>query len=318
MKSLGKKEALILFFGDIFLFVFSLWLSLYFRSGTAPSMQGFQTLLLPFSFLFVIWFLIYFIAGLYEKHTLILKSKLPSVIFNAQVLCSILAVVFFYTIPFFGVTPKTILFIDLLISFVLSVAWRVYGIGIFGFGARELALLIGSGNEMKELFDEVNGNSRYGINFISSLDVSDISGIDIQAEVITPIYGNGIKIIAVDFSHRGVGPLLPHLYNLIFSKVSFIDSHRIYEDIFDRIPLSLVTYSWFLENISVSPKFTYDFLKRVMDIVVSFLLGIVSLIFYPFVWLAIKFDDGGDFFIRQERVGQNNHSIQILKFRTMS
>jgi lipopolysaccharide/colanic/teichoic acid biosynthesis glycosyltransferase len=318
MKSLGKKEALILFFGDIFLFVFSLWLSLYFRSGTAPSIQSFQTLLLPFSFLFVIWFLIYFIAGLYEKHTLILKSKLPSVIFNAQVLCSILAVVFFYTIPFFGVTPKTILFIDLIISFVLSVAWRVYGIGLFGFGAREPALLIGSGNEMKELFDEVNGNSRYGINFISSLDVSDISGIDIQDEVITPIYGNGIKIIAVDFSHRGVGPLLPHLYNLIFSKISFIDSHRIYEDIFDRIPLSLVTYSWFLENISVSPKFTYDFLKRIMDIVVSFLLGVISLLAYPFVWLFIKLDDGGKIFIHQERVGQNNHTVNILKFRTMS
>ena len=318
MKSLGKKEALILFFGDIFLFVFSLWLSLYFRFGQVSSIQSFQTLLFPFSFLFVIWFLIYFIAGLYEKHTLILKSKLPSVIFNAQVLCSILAVVFFYTIPFFGVTPKTILFIDLIISFVLSVAWRVYGIGLFGFGAREPALLIGSGNEMKELFDEVNGNSRYGINFISSLDVSDISGIDIQDEVITPIYGNGIKIIAVDFSHRGVGPLLPHLYNLIFSKISFIDSHRIYEDIFDRIPLSLVTYSWFLENISVSPKFTYDFLKRIMDIVVSFLLGVISLLAYPFVWLFIKLDDGGKIFIHQERVGQNNHTVNILKFRTMS
>jgi lipopolysaccharide/colanic/teichoic acid biosynthesis glycosyltransferase len=122
----------------------------------------------------------------------------------------------------------------------------------------------------------------------------------------------------VDFSHRGVGPLLPHLYNLIFSKISFIDSHRIYEDIFDRIPLSLVTYSWFLENISVSPKFAYDFLKRLMDIVVSFLLGVISLVFYPFVWLAIKMDDGGKIFIRQERVGQNNHAIQILKFRTMS
>jgi lipopolysaccharide/colanic/teichoic acid biosynthesis glycosyltransferase len=318
MKSLGKKEALILFFGDIFLFVFSLWLSLYIRFGVAPSGQTFQNLLTPFCFIFVIWFLIYFIAGLYEKHTLILKSKLPSVIWSAQVVNSIFAIVFFYTIPFFGVTPKTILFIDLIIAFVFSVAWRTYGISLFGLGQREPALLIGSGKEMKELFDEVNGNSRYGINFISSLDVSDISGIDIQEEVITPIYAGGIKIITVDFSHRGVGPLLPHLYNLIFSKISFIDSHRIYEDIFDRIPLSLVTYSWFLENISVSPKFTYDFLKRVMDIVVSFLLGLVSLVFYPFVWLAIKIDDGGKIFIRQQRVGQNNHTINILKFRTMS
>ena len=238
-------------------------------------------------------------------------------IWNAQVVNSILAIVFFYTIPFFGIAPKTILFIDLIISFVLSVGWRTYGSGLFGLGTRSPALLIGSGNEMKELFDEVNGNSRYGINFVSSLDVSDISGVDIQGEVITPIYENGVKIIAVDFSHRGIGPLLPHLYNLIFSGVGFIDSHRIYEDIFDRIPLSLVTYSWFLENISVSPKFAYDFLKRVMDIVISLPLWLLSLIMYPFVWLAIKLEDGGEIFSHQKRVGQNNRTIELLKFRTM-
>ena len=316
MKISNKKETVILFFGDIFFFVFSLWLALYLRYGKLPTAL-FKIHIVPFSILFVIWFLVYFIAGLYEKHTLILKSKLPSVIFNAQVLCSILAVVFFYTIPFFGITPKTILFIDLIISFVLSVAWRTYGISLFGFGEREPALLIGSGAEMKDLLDEVNGNSRYGLSFVSSLDVSDISGVDIQSEVITPIYENGIKIIAVDFSHRGAQPLLPHLYNLIFSGVSFIDSHRIYEDIFDRIPLSLVTYSWFLENISVSPKFTYDFLKRVMDIVISLPLWLVSFIIYPFVFLAIKLEDGGEIFSHQRRVGKNNQIIELLKFRTM-
>ena len=94
--------------------------------------------------------------------------------------------------------------------------------------------------------------------------------------------------------------------------------HNIYEDIFNRIPLSLVKYSWFLENISVSPKFTYDFLKRVMDIVLSFVLGVFSLIVYPFVYVAIKLDDGGKIFIYQDRIGQNNSLVRIMKFRTMT
>ncbi len=318
MSSISKKEAVLLFLGDIFLFVFSLWLALYLRYGEIPSGQLFGVHIVPFSILFVVWFLVYFIAGLYEKHTLILKNKLPSVIFNAQFVNSLFAIVFFYFIPFFGITPKTILFIYLIISFVCILGWRLYGINFLGSNKREPALLVGSGGEMKELLDEVNGNDRYGIQFVSSVDVSDISGIDIQDEIVRPIYADGIKIIAVDFSHENVSPLLPHLYNLIFSKVSFIDSHRIYEDIFDRIPLSLVTYSWFLENISVSPKFTYDFLKRVMDMIVSFVLGTVSLVVYPFVWLAIKFDDGGKIFIKQERIGQNNHMVKIIKFRTMT
>lgn len=318
MRSLSKKEALTLFLGDIFFFVFSLWLTLYVRFGEFPNTDRFIVHLAPFSVLFIVWVLIYFIAGLYEKHTLILKSKLPSVIFNAVVINSIFAIIFFYSVPYFGITPKTILFIYLIISFFFSVLWRVYGIGFIGERDRQPALLIGTGVEMKELLDEVNGNPRYDINFISSVDVNEIDAIDIQDEIITPIYSNGIKIIAVDFSHNQISPLLPHLYNLIFSKISFIDSHRIYEDIFDRIPLSLVTYSWFLENISVSPKFTYDFLKRVMDTVIAFFLGLISLVIYPFVWIAIKLDDGGKIFIEQERIGQNNNIINILKFRTMT
>ncbi len=169
---------------------------------------------------------------------------------------------------------------------------------------------------MKELLAEVNGNSRYDLHFVSSIDVHNFDSINIQDDVVTMVYANDIKIVAVDFSHEKIAPLLPHLYNLIFSKVKFIDSHKIYEDIFDRIPLSLVTYSWFLENISISPNYTYDFLKRAMDITLSIILGIVSLVFYPFVYLAIKINDGGKVFIKQERVGKDGKNFKLYKFRT--
>jgi lipopolysaccharide/colanic/teichoic acid biosynthesis glycosyltransferase len=266
----------------------------------------------------LVWILVYFIAGLYEKHTLILKSKLPGIIFNAQLVNSIFAIIFFYTIPIFGITPKTILFIYLIISFVFVLFWRLYGPAFFTRHEKNSAMLIGAGEEMRELMHEVNGNNRYDLFFISSIDVHDVDSINIQEDIINPVYSNDIKIIAVDFSHEKMAPLLPHLYNLIFSKVRFIDSHRIYEDIFDRVPLSLVTYSWFLENISVSPKFTYDLLKRIMDIVISFIFGILSLVIYPFVILAIKIEGGDGVFISQERIGKDGRPIVLYKFRSMS
>ena len=55
-----------------------------------------------------------------------------------------------------------------------------------------------------------------------------------------------------------------------------------------------------------------------MDVALALLLGAVSLIFYPFVYIAIKLDDGKNIFIKQERIGQNNKNIKIVKFRTMS
>jgi len=113
MSLLNRKEPLVLFLGDLSSFVAALWLSLLIRGLEVPSKDLLLTHLLPFSLLFALWILVFYIAGLYEKHTVILKSKLPSALASTQIINSTLAVVFFYFIPFFGITPKTILFIYL-------------------------------------------------------------------------------------------------------------------------------------------------------------------------------------------------------------
>lgn len=319
MNPLKRKEPLVLLLGDIFFFMLSLWLSLSLRELSFPSKDLFLSHLTPFGFLFIIWLLVFYIAGLYEKRTLILRSRLPGVIFNAQVINSIIGMLFFYFIPYFGITPKTILFIYLFVSSVVILLWRVYGYFYIYIRDKTNALIIGSGSEMKELIDEVNTNSFYNLNFISSVDLErttdDVGFLD---EIISRVYSKEVSLIAIDLSNPKVGPVLPHLYNLIFSKINFIDMHKIYEDIFDRVPLSLLKYNWFIENISNTPRVTYDVLKRLMDIIISFVLGIISLIVYPFVFLAIKYDDRGPVFSFQKRVGQNNKVISIIKFRTMT
>lgn len=314
----NKKELTLLFIGDVLFYFLSLWCALFLRAGEAPSSDLYLVHLLPFGILFGLWFIVYYIAGLYEKHTLIITSQLPSIIFNTQIANSVVAVMFFYTFSQFGITPKTILLLFVLVSFLLCIFWRMYGVKILGAKEKERALLIGSGKEMKELFEEVNHKGSYAVEFVSSINVDDMSDVNIQEDIVQAIYKNNVKLVAIEFSNEKVRPLLPHLYNLMYSKIRFIDSHKIYEDVFNRIPLSLVTYSWFLENISVSPKFTYDFLKRIFDIVLSFILGVLSLLVYPFVMLAIKLDDRGKYFISQERVGHNNKLVRIIKFRTMS
>lgn len=314
----NRKEPIILFLGDILIFLAALWLMLFFRYGDLPTAEAFYTHVVPFSILFVVWVITFFIAGLYEKHTVLFKSRLPHVLLNVAVINSTIAVLFFYFLPIFGIAPKTNLFIYLIISFPLLLLWRMESDAVLGTRRKEKAMIIGLGEEMRELREEVNNNTRYGLQFVSSLDLNDLEAIDFKEEVLNRIYSEGVEAIAVDLRNEKVEPFLPNLYNLIFSKVRFFDMHKIYEDIFDRVPLSLLKYNWFLENISVSPKITYDAMKRLMDIAIAGVLGVISLIFYPFVILAIKLDDGGPIFITQERVGKNNQVIKIIKFRSMT
>jgi len=318
MNSLGKKEPLLLLGGDIFFFLISLWISLSLRNFAFPSWTLFRTHLVPFGLLFVVWVIIFYIAGLYDRHTTILQSRLPTVLFNTQITNSVVAVIFFYLIPFFGISPKTLLFVYLVVSFFIILSWRMYGYLFLGKREPEKAILVGTGDEMKELFDEVNGNPLHNLHFVTSVDLVKADKPGFWGEVIDRVYSEDVSLIAIDLTSQKVEPILPYLYNLIFSKIRFIDMHKIYEDIFDRVPLSLLTYNWFLENISSQPRAAYDALKRIMDIVISLPFALVSLIVYPFVYLAIKIDDGGPLFIAQERVGKNNKLIRILKFRTMS
>lgn len=317
MNFLNRKEPLILLLGDLASFVVALWLSLLIRALEVPSKEFFFTHLLPFSLLFIAWIFVFYIAGLYEKHTSILRSRLPSILASTQFVNSGLAVVFFYFIPLFTITPKTILFIYLFVSFVLVLIWRMYGYFVIGHAKASNAILIGSGEEMKELFEEINGNPIYNIKFSSFVDLNRADEKGFWEEIISHIYSEGVSVIVIDLANKNVEPALPHLYNLIFSKINFVDMHKIYEDTFDRIPLSLLKYNWFLENISSNPRGGHGALKRFMDILISLPLLIISLAMYPFIFIAIKLDDGGVIFSSQDRVGKNNHIIRLLKFRTM-
>ena len=317
MSALSRKTPFLLLIGDLAAFVLALVITVLIRYSSIDVPNAFSAHLVPFSFLFVIWVLVYFISGLYERQIVILRSALPQVLVQAQLVNIVIAALFFYFVPIAGITPKTNLIIYLVISLSFIVVWRLFLYRIFVPEKKEDAILIGSGKEMEELKREVNGNPHYKMRFVSSVDIESLESIDFRADVVDRVYRDGISIVVIDLDNDKVEAILPQLYNLLFSRVRFVDMHKVYEDVFDRVALSLLSHSWFLENISTYPKYVYDAAKRVMDIIIAFPLGLLSLVVYPLVYLAIKLDDGGPAFIIQERVGKDNKIIRIPKFRTM-
>ncbi|HEY7752019.1 MAG TPA: sugar transferase, partial [Ignavibacteriaceae bacterium] len=58
-------------------------------------------------------------------------------------------------------------------------------------------------------------------------------------------------------------------------------------------------------------------LKRIMDIVISFLILILSVPITILAATAIKIDSSGPIFFRQERIGMTGKKFKIIKFRSM-
>ncbi len=58
-------------------------------------------------------------------------------------------------------------------------------------------------------------------------------------------------------------------------------------------------------------------LKLTLDIALSSLMLLITLPFFLLIAVAIKLEDGGPVFFRQERWGRNGKTFKVLKFRTM-
>jgi len=59
-------------------------------------------------------------------------------------------------------------------------------------------------------------------------------------------------------------------------------------------------------------------LKRLLDIIISFLLILILLPFSFLIFLMIKIDSKGPLFFKQERVGQDLKLFEVFKLRTMT
>lgn len=293
----GKKASLFLFLGDLVCFVIAIWLTLSIRYWQWPSADLFLSHLEAFALVFLIWTGVFFIFDLYRQQTLVFAKDLPVIIFRAQLLNSVIAIVFFYFNPYFlGVTPKTNLFINLAISFLLVWYWRRH-LSLWVYRSRPVAIMfVCDGPEVEELKREILDNPPANLRIVSSRPALIVFN---KYEVPSP-------------------EQVANFYNLLFVGVRFISVQELYERLFERVPLSLINERWFLEHISHQPRRVYDFLKRFMDILIALLLGLISSIFYPLVYLTVKFGDNGPVFFSENRIGRNNRLIRILKFRSMS
>jgi lipopolysaccharide/colanic/teichoic acid biosynthesis glycosyltransferase len=257
------------------------------------------------------------LAGLYGRHTRLFKSRLLATILYAQILNVVIAALFFFFVPAFGIAPKTILFFYLCISFPLIVVWRVVLFPQLRTVRKLKGVLLASGPDAKALAEEV-AEGRYSFSFHYIIDTASAPTHQIIQQVLRVAEEDDITFLVVDFSDKSVSAALPIMYDAAFHKHRFalLDAVELYQELFDREPLSLVNYEWVLGNISASR--IYDTVKRAIDILGAVVLGSLSLIFYPFVMFAIWLDDGGNFFITQIRVGRFQQPIRIIKFRSMS
>lgn len=311
-----RPSTLALFLGDVLCFAAALWLSLYLRAFEVPPRELLQAYALAMVPLVVLWVGVYFIAGLYERRRLLLARRdLSESLLAAQVVNVIIAALFFFFVPFFGIAPKTILIIYLVVSFLLVLLWRAFLYPRMGLQRPEPALIVGGGREMEELWNSLGKGRRAPLKIVAAVDAA---ASDAPAQAVRAVERFGPCIIVADLGNPATSRVLPDLYNLLSRGVRFIDAPALFEDLFGRVPLSYVNDRWLARNVSRGTHALYDPLKRAIDFTAGLCLCLVFFALYPLFALIIKFQDGGPVFYTQVRIGQNSCPFIMRKFRSMT
>jgi len=267
--------------------------------------------LIPFSIIFALWLIVFWVAGLYDlsklkNEELFYKNLIITFGVNAAITIS-----FFYFIPYFIITPKINLFIDLALSVAILYFWRQYFNRWASKALKIGVIFLGASQEIMELKEFLNNNPQLGYQIVGILAPDNVS----ELENLWQTKKFSLIVSAEQFDHSQKLAFL--LFQYFKRGVTISDLDKFYENVTNRVPISIIREVWFLENISEIERGFYETNKRAFDIVMGIILGFITIVIFPIVAIGVKIFDPGPIFYRQKRIGKNGQLFTLTKFRSL-
>lgn len=315
MNPLSRLKQVISVLGDVAMLYLALILTLYIRYGNFFYAQLIDYHLEPFTVIFIIWIIIFYIAGLYDLKTLKNGLEFETRFWYTLAFNSAVAVIIFYIVPIFVITPKTNLAIFILIFIGLNYVWRqFYNMILTKTGSISRLLIIGTNKTTEEIAEKIGSNPQLGYKIkywmkegLKDADFSHLSQIIISNEITTLVVPAHLK---KDLKSARL------IYKMLMLGIEVIDLARLYEIVFQKIPLAELEEVWFLENLEKKHRI-YEMISHPIEIIFAIILMIILLPLLILIALLIKITSPGSAFFSQRRLGKNGAEFTIWKFRTM-
>ncbi len=314
---LSKFKQFLLLISDIIILYGSLLLTLDLRYGPQQFASKISLHILPFSLIFIIWLIVFYINDLYESKTLrnnlnFFKKFAISLLINIFI-----AIAFFYLIPFFGIAPKTNLLIFIIVFGILEFAWR-YFFNFFNIRSKspENVLIITSDqkNDLPEKLDEfLKIHAQFGFQIKLKIHENELTNAENLSQIILK---NNIKLIVIPAHLTEKIRLAKLIYKNLPLGIRVLNLSEFYENIFQKVPLTELEEAWFLENF-IYKTGLYDMGKNILDEIFALIALIIFSPFFLIIFLIGKLTSLGPVIYKQIRIGKNEKEFTLYKFRTM-
>lgn len=306
-----KTKKTILLLGDIALFYLSLYLTLWARYGYQWETEIWSRHFWPFSAVFLVWLVIFFINDFYDLKTSYNTTSLLNSLTKIFIINAAVAVVIFY---FFAplidsIKPQRVLIIDLLITAALIFLWRrLFYKFIKSATIANKVLIVGQNKLSLELEEQIKRRPQLGYQVIVLADLpGDLREFCLKNNI-------DILVSALDLKDESVSR---KIFDCLSLEIDVYNINSFYEQITNKIPVEYIEHSWFLENLTEHSKKFYEIIKRATDILLSVIGLILAVFLTPLIALIIKMESPGTIIFRQTRTGKNGKYFTTMKFRSM-
>lgn len=327
MKAKRKQKQFLIFLSDFFLLVISVYFSLFIRNAELSSFSNYMSHLVEFIPIILFWLIFQYIEGLYS-----LENSSQSIVFSIKIFFAATSSLFFgftwfYLLPNGSITPKTILVLYCIISFIIIFLWRYLLTRIILRFSRPTTIgIIGISPAIDEL---INYSREFSYMRYSIVGIFDENNPETKSYNTIPVYKNfdnfmelilekNISQIVVINKDGLSAKIHKNLFFLLQNHITFISITKFYETYIRKIPLSAINELWFLQNIDLNNKKIYVPIKRFFDVLVGGFFLLLTLPFYPLILAIIKIESKGPVFFTQIRSGFLGSEFKLYKFRSMT
>ncbi len=326
--SVIRLKKLILLVGDVVLLYTSLFLTLEIRYKGAITYQLWLNHLLPFTLLFVIWIIVFFINNLYTVQLVKNDFKFYGYLVQNLTINTLVGFAFFYLAPLSLTSLKPLRVLIILVAFfaILFLLWRKLFYSLTSSKALSNKLmLIGINSEAIQLAEAIERSPQFGykLSLLVNIDqnplpqtLQHIPHAKDLADLINTIKKYKIQTVVTVPSPQHSAIISRYLFETLSIGITYYTFPDFYEKITGKVPVASLEKDWFLENLLGGNKHFYELNKRVQDITASLIFGILSLPLVPCIILAVKMTPGPILF-KQTRTGKGGKMFTAMKFRSM-
>jgi len=315
MKLPARVKVVVLIAGDVVALYVSLAVALVLRYGAEAPRQFAQSHVGPFTAIFPLWLVVFFVAGLYDLPKLRNNLDFLKTLALAVAVSAFATVALFYLIPAFGITPKTTLIIFIVIFALLESWWRhAFNVRASFREGLNRVLLLDRSPRAGEIHRELAANPQFGydVRYWSERGFDGRVKNDLRALVAE----HGVNLVVVPAHIKNNAGAARALYELLALGVEVQDLPTFYETVFRKVPVADVGESWFIEH-NLGRRRFYNDLKRGIELVAALVLVVVLSPLLVVIALLIVVTAPGPAVCAQVRVGQHGTTYAHYKFRTM-